>query len=199
MTLLKTPVAPARERILAAATTLFYEQGLRAVSADRIIAEVGITKVTFYRHFSSKEDLIVAYLDRQAETERERFGAVRAQVGAPEEVLRVIAETIGEHSCLPEFRGCAFINAGAEYPDPASPVRQRVSAHREWFLGWLEELLSEWGIEQPAIAARQLMLLRDGAMVSGYLGDPSAIAENLIAAGSAVLRSARTPLAAIGG
>ena len=73
-----TPRVPMRERIVEAATELFYAQGLRAVSAEKIIAQVGITKVTFYRHFPTKDDLIVAYLERRARWERDAIAQARA-------------------------------------------------------------------------------------------------------------------------
>src|SRR5215469_372881 len=72
-----SPKVPMRERILEAATALFYAQGLRAVSAEKIIDQVGITKVTFYRHFPTKDDLIVAYLERRAQWERDAIGQAR--------------------------------------------------------------------------------------------------------------------------
>jgi AcrR family transcriptional regulator len=169
-----------RERIIEAGTELFYGQGIRAVSAEKIIARVGITKVTFYRHFPTKDDLIVAYLERRARWERDAVGGARlAAAGDVPEVLRMIAEGIGAESCSPGFRGCPFINAAAEYPDPEHPVRQVVHAHRQWFKDVLEEMLQEIGITDPADVADQLVMLRDGAMVGGYLGDPKTIGRSL--------------------
>jgi AcrR family transcriptional regulator len=177
-----------RERIIEAATELFYTQGLRAVSAEKIIAQVGITKVTFYRHFPSKDDLIVAYLERRAEWERN--GVDGARQAAPDDVpavFRIIAEAIGAESCSPGFRGCPFINAAAEYPDPQHPVRQVVDAHRRWFKQTLEELLEQIDVPNAAHVADQLVMLRDGAMVSGYLSDPRTVASALYDAGRAVV------------
>ena len=108
---------PTRERILDAATELFYAQGLRAVSAEKIIAQVGITKVTFYRHFPTKADLIVAYLERRARWERDAIAQARQAAGDEPAVFRIIAQAIGAESCSPGFRGCPFINAAAEYAD----------------------------------------------------------------------------------
>ena len=123
-----------RERILEAAADLFYAQGIRAVSADKIIAKVGITKVTFYRHFHTKDDLVVAYLERRAQWERGAVEAARQAAGDDVlEVFRMIAEGIGAETCSPGFRGCPFINAAAEYADPEHPVRQVVDTHRRWF------------------------------------------------------------------
>lgn len=180
---------PTRERILEAATALFYAEGIRAISADRIISEAGITKVTFYRHFSTKSDLVVAYLAQQAEGEKAWFTSMRT-AGDPTGSLRAIAEGIGEASCAPGFRGCAFINAAAEFSDPQDPVRTVVSDHRRWMLGELTHIAAEAGAPDAAAAARELMLLRDGAMVNGYLGETTAVAGDLGAAFAAVLTNA---------
>ncbi|MFC5500708.1 TetR/AcrR family transcriptional regulator [Lysinimonas soli] len=184
-----TRTGPAtRERILDAATQLFYANGLRSVSADRIVAQVGITKVTFYRHFPTKEDLIVAYLERRARWERDAVEAARAAApGKPAEALRMIVDGIGQESCSPGFRGCPFINAAAEYPDPEHPVRVVVGVHRAWFKGAIEEFLIELGVSDSSRIADQLVMLRDGAMVSGYLGDPATVADALYYAGLAVI------------
>jgi AcrR family transcriptional regulator len=170
------PKVPMRERIVEAATELFYAQGLRAVSADKIIAQVGITKVTFYRHFPTKDDLIVAYLERRAKWERDAVAQAREAADDVPGVFRIIAEAIGAESCRPGFRGCPFINAAAEYADPEHPVRRVVDAHRRWFRQAIKDLLDEINVRDSARAADQLVMLRDGAMVSGYLSDPSAVA-----------------------
>lgn len=177
-----------RERIIDAATQLFYAQGIRAVSAEKIIAAVGITKVTFYRHFPSKDDLIVAYLQRRAAWERNAILSVRQMSGDDvPSVFRIIAEAIGAESCSPGFRGCPFINAAAEYPDPQHPVRQVVDEHRRWFKRTLEELLNEIDVANASEIADELVMLRDGAMVSGYLSDPHIVASSLYNAGRAII------------
>lgn len=183
-----------RARILDAATALFYANGLRAVSADRIVAQVGITKVTFYRHFPTKEDLIVAYLERRAEWERAAVQSARAAApGNPAQALRMIVDGIGQESCSPGFRGCPFINAAAEYADADHPIRQVVAAHRSWFKGAIEEFLVELGVPDSSRVADQLVILRDGAMISGYLGDPAMVADALYNAGVAVIEHRSNP------
>jgi AcrR family transcriptional regulator len=184
------PKVPMRERIVEAATELFYAQGLRAVSAEKIIAQVGITKVTFYRHFPTKDDLIVAYLERRAKWERDAIAQAREAADDVPDVFRIIAEAIGAESCGPGFRGCPFINAAAEYADPEHPVRRVVDAHRRWFKQAIQELLDEINVPDSARAADQLVMLRDGAMVSGYLSDPSVVADALHKAGRAIIAAA---------
>jgi AcrR family transcriptional regulator len=178
-----------RARILAAASELFYAYGIRATSADRIIEQVGITKVTFYRHFRAKSDLVVAYLEQQSVAERAWMEGIRRQ-GDPLGTLRALATDIGAASCSPGFRGCAFINAAAEFSDPDDPARRAVDAHRRLMLDLFAELASEAGVEDIESVARQLMVLRDGAMVNGYLGDSASIADALGGAFTSILGSA---------
>jgi AcrR family transcriptional regulator len=184
---------PMRERIVEAATELFYAQGLRAVSAEKIIAQVGITKVTFYRHFPTKDDLIVAYLERRAKWERDAIAQVRQAADDVPDAFRIIAEAIGAESCSPGFRGCPFINAAAEYADPDHPVRRAVDAHRRWFRQTIQDLLDEINVPDSPRVADQLVMLRDGAMVSGYLSDPSTVADALNNACRAVIGSKSVP------
>lgn len=178
-----------RERILAATNELFYAQGIRATSADRIIEQVGITKVTFYRHFPSKSDLVVAYLEVQAA--REQAWLIGARVsGDPRASLRAIAEGIGAASCSPGFRGCAFINAAAEFSDPDDPVRAVVAGHRQRMLDEFTSIAAEAGVDDAVVAGRRLMILRDGAMVNGYLGEAASVASALAPAFDAVIAQA---------
>jgi AcrR family transcriptional regulator len=183
------PRVPMRERIVEAATELFYAQGLRAVSAEKIIAQVGITKVTFYRHFPTKDDLIVAYLERRAKWERDAIAQARQAADDVPGVFRILAEAIGAESCSPGFRGCPFINAAAEYADPEHPVRRVVDAHRRWFRQVIQDLLDEINVPEAAQAADQMVMLRDGAMVSGYLSDPGVVAGALNSAFRAIIAS----------
>lgn len=175
---------PVRERILDAAAVAFYAEGIRAVSADKIIAAAATTKVTFYRHFPTKDDLVAAYIDQQS-------GRIRtAAAGLPSDpgrALTVLAGSMAAEACRPGFRGCPFINAAAEYPHPDHPVRAAVARHRDWFHALVTDLVGQLGTADPALVADQLIMLRDGAMIHGYVGDPDGIAESLLQAGRAVL------------
>ena len=191
----RTPSGPAtRARILAAASELFYAHGIRATSADRVIEQVGITKVTFYRHFRTKGDLVVAYLEEQAAGERGWIEGAR-RPGDPLGSLRELATGIGAASCGAGFRGCPFINAAAEFSDPEDPVRVAVAAHRRWTLGAFAAIAADAGVDDVDSTARQLMIARDGAMVNGYLDDPSAVADSLGAAFVSILTAAAPALA----
>jgi AcrR family transcriptional regulator len=161
-----------RDRLIRAAGELFYACGLRAVSVDKVIERAETTKVTFYRHFKAKDDLVVAYLQNSAEREREGVTAVLAAAqGDVPAALKGMGELIGSAACRPGFRGCAFINAAAEYPDAASGPRQVVAEHRAWYRNAFREMIAPLDLPNPTAVAEDLMLLRDGAMVAGYLDD----------------------------
>jgi AcrR family transcriptional regulator len=187
--------SPVAGRILAAAAGLFYADGIRAVSADRVIAAAGVSKVTFYRHFPTKDALVVAYLAAVDDAERAAVDAARAaHPDDPAAVLRGYADVLGTESCAPGFRGCPFINAAAEYADPDHPVRAVVSAHRRWLVETATELLAALGVADAGPAAVELMMLRDGAMVAGYVGGAdgaAVVADALRRAGAAVVAAHR--------
>jgi AcrR family transcriptional regulator len=181
-------VAPVRERLIDSAAELFYAEGIRAISADRIIAAVGTTKATFYRHFPTKDDLVLAYLERRAEGERAAATAAAAD-DDPLRALHGLARMLAQTSCSPGFRGCPFINAGAEYADAASPVRRLVGEQREWWRTYFRSLAERLGTPSGARAdsvADQILMLRDGAMIAGYLGDATKVEGQLASAMKAV-------------
>lgn len=164
-----TGASAARERLLQTATELFYREGIHAVGVDRIIAEAGVTRATFYRHFPSKEDLVEAYLGVEDANIRGAFEAAEASGAEPRQLVGLVIEGLADDVARNHTRGCPFINAAAEYPDPESGVRRTVGEHREWFRSELEAVLGAAEVEAPEQAAAQLVLLRDAAMVGGYL------------------------------
>ncbi len=171
---------PIRERLLGCAAQLFYAEGIRAVSADRIIAEVGTTKATFYRHFPTKDDLVLAYLEQQAAQEQESM-ALAAAPADPAQALHSVLDSLARSSCAPGFRGCPFINAAAEYPDAQHPVRVFAAQHRDWWVQFFAELARRNGHPEAeaGVLARQLMMLRDGLTVAGSLDAPTDLAPML--------------------
>jgi len=184
-----TTAAPVRERILEAATRSYYADGIRAVSADRLIAEAGISKVTFYRHFPTKDDLITAYLTQQVELAEQAVTQKRAELaGDPAAALRWYAASIGALTTMKGFRGCMFVNAAAELSQPDHPGHRVVADYRTWMVGQFAELLTELGVDDAEAKGEQLMMLRDGAMVAGYVGrTPEAVEASLVAAGRAII------------
>ncbi|MDT7662705.1 MAG: hypothetical protein QOD04_2261 [Pseudonocardiales bacterium] len=164
----------ARERLLATASALFYREGIRAVGVERILAEAPATRATFYRHFPSKEDLVVAYL-RGVDTHiRAGVQAAIEAAPSPADALRAIGTAVADALAEPEFRGCAFLKAAAEYPDPDDRVHQAVLEHRAWYAATLTELFAQvFGTSprrpNPEHAARHFVMMRDGAMSGAHL------------------------------
>lgn len=164
----------ARERLLSTASGLFYREGIRAVGVERILAEAPVTRATFYRHFPSKEDLVVAYLGGVDTDMRAGMQAAIEAAPSPADALRAIGTAIADDLAKPEFRGCAFLKAAAEYPDPNDPVRQVVLDHRIWYVTTLTELFAQvFGTSprrgKPEHAARHFVMMRDGAMSGAHL------------------------------
>lgn len=171
-------MSEARTRLLNTATRLFYAEGLHAVGIDRVVAEAGVTRATLYRHFPSKDQLLVAYLTASDEAIRAQVERARTAGGSPSDVVRAVGETITDGIRSEGFRGCAFLNAAAEYPTPEHPVHQAVLNHRGWFLDTVTELLAATGETAPKPAARHFVMLRDGAMAAGCLStDPESVCE----------------------
>ncbi|MEV6600167.1 TetR/AcrR family transcriptional regulator [Actinoplanes sp. NPDC051346] len=170
--------SPARQRLLDAAARVFYAEGIHAVGVDRIITEAGVTRATFYNHFRSKNDLVVAYLDERDRAVRARVAAAVPDSDDPRATLSALATGITDEMCEPGFRGCAFINAAAEYPDPDHPVSRVIAGHRAWFRTALAEFLTRAGHPEPYRVAGMLFMLRDGAMVSGHLEGPETVRAN---------------------
>ncbi|MDX3192952.1 TetR/AcrR family transcriptional regulator [Streptomyces sp. MN03-5084-2B] len=193
-------MSEARARLLTSASRLFYGEGLHSVGIDRVIADAGVTRATLYRHFPSKDDLLVAYLTEADNTIRAQVAAARtASAGrSPADAVRAVAGTIADGISSPGFRGCAFLNAAAEYPDPAHPVHQAVLAHRQWFLETVTDLLAGTGETAPEPAARHFVMLRDGAMAAGCLTDPAPVCATFLLGVEGILEYRAAPVAAGG-
>jgi AcrR family transcriptional regulator len=171
----------ARERLLATATELFYGEGIRAVGVDRILAETPTTRATFYRHFPSKEDLVVAYLRGVDALTRAAVQAAEGPTAA--DTLRAIGATIAADLTRPGFRGCAFLQAATEFPDPEDPVHRVVVEHRAWYLATLTDLFAraygDGDRPDPRRAAQHFVMLRDGAMSGAHLDGTAEAADTL--------------------
>ncbi len=165
--------SPARRRLLDTATRLFYAEGIRAVGIDRIIAEAGVAKATFYNHFPSKDDLVLAYIEEQDRLGREATAALPKQ--PPRKMIAAVMGRISTAALAGDYRGCPFLNAAAEYPDPQSPVRRAIEARRDWYHGILRKLLQEDGDPTPSLTASILVALGDGLLETAYLDDPKSI------------------------
>ncbi|MFB8772766.1 TetR/AcrR family transcriptional regulator [Streptomyces broussonetiae] len=179
----------ARARLLGTATRVFYAEGIHSVGVDRIIAEAQVTRATLYRHFTGKEELVLAYLGLADREIRAQVEAAEESERSAAEKVRAVSRSITAGIRSPGFRGCAFLNAAAEYPDPAHPIHQAVLAHRQWFQETVTRLLARVG-DAPADAdGRHYVMLRDGAMAAGCLSDPGLVSETFLRGVEGILRA----------
>lgn len=166
------PPAPAKLRILEVADRLFYNEGIHTVGVDRIISEAHVTKATFYKHYRSKDLLIVTYVEGRHLRAKHLIDGARAQLSDPADVLRALATLIRQVATRTGFHGCPFINAAAQFGDPSHPVRQAVARHRAWERGLAATIVAELGHPTPEDAVDDLILFRDGALSGSNVGDP---------------------------
>jgi AcrR family transcriptional regulator len=171
----------ARERILQTADRLFYNEGIHAVGIQRVVAEAEVTRVTLYRHFPSKTDLIAAYLDRRAQYDRDQIdGIIDAHHDDPRLALTELATALTCDDFAAMQRGCPFINASAEFTG-SHPARVHAYEIRRWVTGRLEELLRALDHRDPRTTAEQLMMVRTGAVVSGALDTNERLNDDFLA------------------
>jgi AcrR family transcriptional regulator len=168
----------ARERILDTAYDLFSRYGTRGVGVDRIIAEAGTAKMSLYRSFPSKQDLIVAFLERRGErwTRAWLQAEVERRAEAPDERLLAVFDVFGEWFERDDFEGCSFINVMLEFDDRADRARAASVGH----LAAIREILAGWagaaGIAEPDDFARKWHILMKGSIVAAAEGDRQAAA-----------------------
>ena len=166
--------APARGRILETAYDLFYREGIRAVGVDQLIAASSVTKATFYKHYRSKDNLILEYISARHRRFRDEFESMVTESEDAATALRSIVDAAAKEITRAGFRGCAFNNAAAEFPDPLHPLRRIVADHRDWYVDALETLFRAIAHPFPGSAADEVLLARDGALAGAYMGDPVA-------------------------
>ncbi len=166
-----------REELVDTALELFQREGFHATGIDRILAAASVAKRTLYHHFRSKDELIIAALRLRDERFRNDFmkrleGRAR---GAPAEALLAIFDVLAELQQKKEFRGCAFINACAEYGDRDSPIHALAAEHKRLILAYVRELAEAAGARDPGVLARQLCILMEGVIVTAQVsGDMEA-------------------------
>lgn len=163
-----------RERLLAAADELFYEEGVRTVGIDRVIEHAGVAKASLYNTFGSKEALIRAYLDRRGTRTTERITREVARHEEPRNRILAVFDAQRELSAEQGYRGCPFVRASAE-AHAGDQVEQASNDYRGWLRALLTELAGQAGAPDPVMLARQLMLVYDGGSLSARMDhDPSA-------------------------
>jgi AcrR family transcriptional regulator len=181
---------PPRERILIAASDLFYRQGIRAVGVEAIAEAAGTNKMTLYRHFSAKDELVAEYLRRLARDGGRLWDALEADhPGDPRAQLRGWLMSMQAHVLDTDQRGCALANAAVELPDKEHPARCVIEQYKTAQRDRLAALCGAAGVTEPELLADELFLLLEGAHVSAQSLGPTGPASRLVRMGEALIAS----------
>jgi AcrR family transcriptional regulator len=181
---------PPRERILMAASDLFYRQGIRAVGVEAIAEAAGTNKMTLYRHFSSKDELVAEYLRRLARDGSRLWDELEANhPGGPRAQLRGWLAAMQAHVLDTDQRGCALANAAVELPDKEHPARCVIEQYKTAQRDRLAALCGAAGVAEPELLADELFLLLEGAHVSAQSLGPTGPASRLVRMGEALIAS----------
>jgi AcrR family transcriptional regulator len=158
---------PPRERLLGAAGELFYRQGIRAVGVEAIAEAAGTNKMTLYRHFPSKDELVAEYLRQTAKRADSCWERYRqAHAGDALAQVRAWLAEMADHLAASDGRGCALANAAIELPEKGHPARCVIEEFKTAQRRRLIELCREAGLSEPDMLADELHLLLEGARVT---------------------------------
>jgi AcrR family transcriptional regulator len=186
--------SPARDRIFATAKDLFYRQGIRAVGVDTIVEVSGIAKTSLYRWFSTKDDLIVAFLrDENSEFWRHWDIVSARYAGRPEAELAAHMDWISSYVRGPRFRGCPFLNFTAEFPDADHPARKVCEANKSELRKRIAQLARAAQLNEPGQLADGLVLLIEGAFANSQVLGKTGPAQALVDTAKALIASAKRP------
>lgn len=165
---------PARERLLEAADELFYREGINNVGIDRVLEHAATAKASLYATFGSKEELVRAYLVGRHERRRARIEAAIAEHRTARDQLLAVFDALAQALAQPGYRGCAFMKARSELPQ-GEGARDACDLNRQWMRNLFLRLVQEAQARNPALVARQLALLYDGAVIAAQMdGDVAA-------------------------
>ena len=174
---------PARERLLAAAEELFYEEGVHSVGINRVLARAGVAKDTLYSAFGSKEALIRAYLARRGERTVARLSGAIAKQDDPRQKILAVFDSQATWFREPGFRGCAFVAASSEAP-PGGVIETDAAEYRAWRRDLFTDLARQAGAADPGQLGQQLNVLYDGAELTASMDrnpDIAAATRNVVA------------------
>lgn len=169
----RTDGATAQEQLLDAAQDLFYREGIRAIGVDAVVERAGVNKMSLYRQFSSKEELVVAYLNRMDEGFRRRIEASFAK--HPDEPAKQLVQAVDDlvrRASAPAYRGCPFVNVACEFSDPAHPARQAVARNKQYLMQRLVEIATAAGASNAVELADSLALVVDGIYATSQTYGP---------------------------
>lgn len=159
-----------RDELVQKALQVFYRNGFNATGMDMLVAETGISKTSMYKHFRTKEDLILAVLRLRDEQFRNWLYRRMEELGdTPRRQLVAMFDALGEWFGEPGFRGCMFIKASSEYQDSTHLIHRQSADHKRMLEIHVVNLARKAGLSDPDMVARQLLLLKEGAIVTAHL------------------------------
>ncbi len=175
----RAPAPSAMDRIRLAAYELFSTNGVRAVGVDAVVERAGTAKMTLYRNFPSKDDLVLDFLERRERLWSDEWlrAGCRARAADPSGRLLAVFELFGEWFAEPDFEGCAFVTTMLEYSDHEHPIRRDAVTRLAGIRGFLCDLARDAGLGDPEHVAAQWHLLMKGAIIAAHEGDRSAAAK----------------------
>jgi AcrR family transcriptional regulator len=169
-----------RQRILATASKLFYEQGVHAVGVDLVVVQSGIAKTSLYRHFGSKDALVAAFLAQEdADFWRQWDAIAERHQRDPEAELEAYLDWMEVRLRRTAYRGCPQLNVAAELPDPKHPARRVAEAHKDKMRRQFSELAKRLHLRDPEKVGAQFAMAFDGAFISAPLSDGKRLAATL--------------------
>ncbi len=173
------PVLATKERLVEAALQLFYERGFHATGIDMILTKANVSKPTLYKYFDSKDALILAALRRRDDFVRRWFiSEIEQRATSPAERILALFDVLEEWFQAPDFQGCMFINATAEYAQHNHPVHQASAEHKRVFGQYILTLAQAAGAVTPKELSAQILLLMEGAIATAHVSGPALVAQH---------------------
>ena len=182
------PSSSKREQLLNTAIALFYREGYHATGIDRILAESGVAKMTLYKHFKSKDELIMAALEERHARTLQRFGETLPPPSR--ELILALFDRLQVFLREDDFSGCAFIHAAAEFHDRDHPIHRQAAEHKGFIEAFMCDQLQRLGAADPGKLARQLQYLMEGVLVMAHMHGPADQALEAREAADTLLRGA---------
>ncbi|SDZ19638.1 transcriptional regulator, TetR family [Jannaschia faecimaris] len=180
-----------RDELVRNALDVFYRDGFHATGMDKLVAETGISKTSMYKHFRTKEDLILAVLRLRDERFRNWFcRRVEEIAEAPKDRLLAVFDALEEWFKSPEFKGCMFIKAVSEFQNPEDPIHIQSATHKRMLLEFVQGIAAQARVTDPGTLARQLMLLKEGAIVTAVMQGEAKVAADAKAAARILIAAA---------
>ncbi len=179
-----------RDELVQKALTAFYSNGFNATGMDMLVKETGISKTSMYKHFRTKEDLILAVLRLRDENFRNwLYRRMEELADDPKEQLISMFDALEEWFSEPGYKGCMFIKASSEYQDASHPIHKQSADHKRMLETHMSDLATKARLNNPEPLARKLLLLKEGAIVTAHLGHTENAAQDAKAAAVQVLHA----------